>query len=154
MTISHRPASPSDRSFIIDAWVSSYRTSHSAGMISMESFHRVMWPEVERVLDMPGTVTVVAYETSAPADSMTNLYGFVSADFADSLPLVHFVYTKAAYRRGGIARGLMRAIRVDPEKPFRFTCKTAALAELIRHRKLPCAKFDPLTVRYATRRTA
>lgn len=153
MTISHRPASPSDRPFIIDAWVSSYRTSHSAGMISMDSFHRVMWPEVERVLDLPATVTVVAFETSAPADS-PNLYGFICADFVDATPLVHFVYTKAAYRRGGIATGLMKAVNIDPRAPFRFTCKTAALAELIRHRKLPCAKHDPLTVRYSNRRTA
>lgn len=151
MTIAHRPASASDRPFIIDSWVSSYRTSHSAGMISMDSFHRVMWPEVERVLDLPGTLTVVAYETTAP-DSVADLYGFVCADFLDSIPLVHYVYTKGSYRRAGIAAGLMKAINIDPRAPFRFTCKTAAAAELLRHRKIPCAKHDPLTIRYANRR--
>ncbi len=156
MTLAFRPAADHDQTFIVDAWVSSYRTAHAAGMISMATWRAVMWPEVERVLRLPNTRTFVAYETDE-TDHVADLYGFISVDTAAPPPIVWYVYTKEAYRRGGngrlwdghgLARKLFAAAGVDPTSPFVYGCKTSVVAELSRLRKIPSAKWDPVSTRF------
>jgi GNAT superfamily N-acetyltransferase len=137
VTVAFRPADRADRSFICDAWVSSYRFAHTAGFISMERWHRVMWQEVEHALDRPTTTTIVAYEPEE-TDRRVDLQGFI-------------VFVKENYRRAGYAAGLLNAIGIDARAPFLYACKTAVVAELARLRKIPCARFDPIAARYPSK---
>jgi GNAT superfamily N-acetyltransferase len=152
VTVAFRPAELSDRRFIVGAWMMSFRTSHSAGLIAMDDWVGVMRPQIEKLLEREGTTTVVAYDPDEPA-GLTDLQGFIAADVTPgSLPLVLYVYVKEPYRRWGYARGLFRAIGVDPERPFLYACKTAVVAELARLRKIPSARWDPLAARYPNKR--
>lgn len=159
--ISHRPAQPEDRTFVIDSWISSYRTSYAAGLIDMEHYHSVMWAQAERYIDRPDVRTIVAVEKKDPKF----IYGFICADTTPQLErlnngsvriwpaLVYYVFVKAASRRGkqlglpvGVARGLFDAIGIDPRGPFLYACRTPIVSTL--GARIPQAKFNPLPARF------
>lgn len=138
MTIAIRTAIPGDRVFLIDSWLTSYRTSHTAGLVPVADFHRVHWPVVESLLSRPDLRVLVAYETEAER-GVADLYGFLAFE-PGPRPLVLYVYVKEAARRGGVARALFDAASIDPLKPFDYACKTGVVAQLIADKKLPYAK--------------
>ena len=143
--IAFRLAAAHDRQFIISGWSSSFRTSHSAGMIHMDDWADVMHRQIVRVLDRPSVVTLVAYDTEE-TDRIADLAGFIAFDNGRTVPVVYYVYVPQTKRRLGIARSLFRRARIDPTKPFAFACKTAIVSQL--KAKIPCAKWTPLTARF------
>lgn len=158
--IAHRPATAADRTFVADAWVSSYRTSYAAGLLDMASYHSIMWAQVERYIDRPDVRTVVACESKDPSF----LYGFICADPTPQVEIldggrqkswpamVLYVFVKAGYRRSGIARGLFDAVGVDPSRPFLYACKTPIVGRVAT--KIPLAKWNPLVARFEKGRNA
>jgi GNAT superfamily N-acetyltransferase len=158
--IAHRPATAADRTFVCSSWVDSYRTSYAAGILDMQAWHSIMWPQVERYLDRPTVRTVVAVERKDP----TFLYGFICADLSPQVEhldagrtkswpaMLLYVYVKAPYRRDGIARGLFEHIGLDPRSPFLYACKTPIAGRLAP--KIPLAKWNPLVARFQKERAA
>lgn len=144
MTISYRLATSSDadRQFIVSAWSSSFKASHSAGMIYTDDWPEVMHKQIKRVLDRPDTRVMLAYENTEP----DFFYGFIAGDTSAPVPSVWYCYVKAPYRNMGYARGLFAALGVDPSKPFTYACKTAIVSKL--SPKIPLAKWNPLAVRF------
>ena len=145
MTLAHRPADAGDRRFIVSAWVSSFRDADAAGFIAVDDWHAVMVPQVERALTRPDVVATVAYEATDP-DRGADLYGFIVADVAEHPALVYYVYTKQAYRRSGVARGMFAAVGIDPALPFHFVCSTPWCSTL--ERKIPMARWMPRLGRF------
>ncbi len=160
MTVSIRPATAEDRTFVISSWLDSQRTSYSAGLIAMEDWYKVQWPQYEKIIDRTDMRTLVAYEKRDP----TFLYGFIVADPTEQRveekdgavrwwpALVVYVFVKQNYRRTGIARRLFDAVEIDPEKPFLYASNTQQASRLAS--KVPLAKFHPLAVRFPKERKA
>lgn len=150
MTLYRDADSDSDRDFVIATWSSSYKAAHAAGIIASEDWPTVMHATLRKLLDRPGSRAIVAYE---PPDF---LYGFIAGNTSGPLPVVHYVYVKEPYRsslrgdgtRSGPrhARGLFRALGVDPEAPFLYTCRTQIVTRL--GHKIRNAKFAPAAARY------
>lgn len=148
----YRDATPSDRVFVTATWSSSYKSAHAAGMIPSEDYPAVMHAAIGKLLARPGARAIVAYE---PPDF---LYGFIAGDTSGATPVVWYVYVKGPYRSerraGGArsgprhARGLFRALGVDPARPFLYACSTPVVAELRQANKIPRGKFVPATARY------
>lgn len=148
----YRNATASDRDLVISTWSRSYKDAHAAGMIASEDWPTIMHAQIGKLLDRPTSRTIVAYE---PPDF---LYGFISGDLSGPLPMIWYVYVKGPYRsawqtgtpsaRSGPrhARGLFKALGVDPGATFLYACKTAIVPTL--HRKIPNAKFAPAAARY------
>lgn len=156
MSLAYRPAEGRDLPLILDAWLSSFRTSNSAGIIAMKRWKPVMTPELLDILARRGVEAWVAYHPEA--DMGSDLYGFLIAEkdvsemtprglVKTDQPLVHYVYVRLPYRRNGVARGLFRAAGVDPSKPFLYTFKTPTVANL--SKKIPCASWRPLIARFS-----
>jgi uncharacterized membrane protein YhdT len=143
--ISHRPAMSIDRNFIAKSWIASYRDSNTAGMISVDAWFEVMTPQVVQRMSWPGVQTVVAYEDTNP-DHASNAYGFIVADTSDSPPLLYYLFVKTAYRRSGIARGLLAAIGLGPKSRFNYVCSTPIMSVL--QQKIPLSKWTPLLGRF------
>lgn len=159
--LEYRLANEADRKFLVGSWVDSYRTSHAAGMISMDDWDAVMAPQVKKVLARDGVLVHVAY---APAELEGNdLYGWVAVErdyhiptarkvsgrrvLADAhSPLVHYVFVKQPYRRMGIARGLLRAAGVSTDDEFLYSCRTAVIGKLAS--QIPKARWAPLVARH------
>ena len=154
--IAFRPANladESERRFIIDSWVSTYRDSYSAGIIHVRDWYAVMVPQVERILAEPDVTTTVAYLPDGPEGA--DLVGFVVADVKDAVPLVYYICVKLHYRRGsrigivpGIGRQLLDAIGVDVARPFNYVCETLLVIKLRHLNKIPYAKWKPLLGRF------
>lgn len=147
--IAVRPFAERDRAFVVSTWVNSLRNSDHAGMIAHESWHPVMRPQVNRLLDSADVRTLVAHETEDP-DPVADLYGFLTAGERDphvGVPVVFYCYVRQPVRRMGIARRLFAAAGIDPASPFHFACRTSAVGELYAARKIPCAKFTPMLAR-------
>jgi hypothetical protein len=142
MKIGYRPGVLEDRKFIIPMWSSSYKKSHSAGIIQAEDWPTIMHPQIEKALDRVDARTVVAFDKDDP----DFVYGFIAGDTSDVTPVLFYVYVKEAYRRSGIARGLFAAFGVDPSKRFVYVCKTGIVATL--SSKIPYARFNNNEVRY------
>ena len=143
----------SERKFIVDSWVSSYRDSYSAGIIHVRDWYAVMIPQVDRILSQPDVTTTVAYLPDGPEG--TNLIDFMVADVVDTTPLVYYVFVKQHYRRGrqlgfdpGIGRQLLNAIGVDASQPFNYVCETLLVIKLRHMGKIMFAKWKPLLGRF------
>jgi hypothetical protein len=137
-----KPADSDGCSPVVAMWSASYKKSHYAGMIWHEDWAAVMHPQISRVLNRPNIRTVIAYD----ADDKDFIYGFISADTTESVPVVYYVYVKEPYRKQGIARRLFKAIGVDPTRRFVYTSKTGIVAELAH--KIPSARFNNNEARY------
>lgn len=143
MRLSFRPAAgpgSEDRAFIVATWSSSYKKSHSAGIIDTDSWAAVMHPQFERILNLPDARAVIACDKADPA----YLCGWIAGDTSEAVPVIYFVYVKEPYRRAGIARGLFSAFGVDPTKYFVHVC--SAPSSFRRH--VAHARFNPNEVRY------
>lgn len=146
----YRDATPTDRIFVTATWSSSYKNAHAAGMIPSEDYPEVMHRAIGKLLARPGARAIVAYE---PPDF---LYGFIAGDVSGPTPVVWYVYVKGPYRSearpGGSrvgprhARGLFRALGVDPARQFLYACRTSVVSRVTH--KIPNAKFVPAAARY------
>lgn len=156
--LAYREAGPEDLPFIISSWLESFRTSRSAGLISMDSWRQVMEPQIRAILAREDCRAWVAYHPGED-DHRADLYGWIATAsnylqqskgggmIPGQLPLVIYVYTKAPYRQMGIARGLFKAAGITG--PFNYACHTASLAKIIRKGKLPTGcEWQHMAVRF------
>lgn len=142
--LAYRSATESDRAFVVDSLVSSFRTAHAAGLIAMDDWRDVMERQVVKLLERPGVVVTVACRPGEE-DTGADVYGWIAVEQGEP-PLVLYCYVKQPYRRLGMARGLFRAAGVDPAQPFEFAAKTAVVSKLLG--KIPRAKWHPLRARF------
>ena len=134
--------------FVVDAWCRSYQPSDTAGIIGGERWFAVMIPELERIIDRHESRTLLAVSPDADP-GIADVHGFMVHEVGSSVPIVHFVYVKEAYRRCGIARALFAAAGIDPTRTFVYTATTAMLSTLRREpHRLPFARWDVTPARY------
>lgn len=161
MTVAFRSAEgKADRAFIVGTWSDSYKSSHYAGMLWTDDYAPTMHVQIERVLDRPETVAIVACDR----DDSSFLFGHIVGEVEPGeTPIVHYTYVKAPYRRTGIARGLLTELGIAPFSYFVYTCNTGIASDLkngvIRDKngdivgrcpsKIPRSRFDPNGIRYS-----
>lgn len=137
MTTALRAMSPDDRAFVVSGWSSSLRLSRDVPLIPMSRWAAIMHPVIEYALDRPAAHTFVAHGSV--------LQGFICAEPR----YVLYLYVAQPFRRQGIARALFEAAGIDPSEPFGYACRTRASWELLaKHRKAPCAVYDPFRARF------
>lgn len=152
---------PDDRSFVVESWISSYR--HRPALVGFHDWHGVMTLAVGRIIALPGVKVIMATDADAEP-GIADLLGWMayepravtrayndetrrweyrrvpSADRtpADE-PLCWYVYTKATYRKNGVARRLFRHAGIDPRGRFHYVCDTNAVDALRSAGKIPRA---------------
>jgi GNAT superfamily N-acetyltransferase len=160
--LAYRPAVAADRAFIVDSWVESFRHAHAAGQIPMPHYQDVYRAAANWFLDQPGCEATVAdmggmlagwVAVQHDARLMEHVRKRVDGElkWVDELapagcPLVLYVYTKDAFRRHGIARGLFAAARIDLTGRFLYAAKNAT-SDRLRH-LAPMARWEPLAARF------
>lgn len=137
-------AYPDDRQFVVSSWSSSFKKSHTAGMIRTEDWAGIMHDQIGKVLALPGARALVAFERADP----NYLYGWIAGDTTEPTPIVYYVYVKEPFRRAGIAAALFAAFGVDPARSFTHACSTAVVLQMRKLGKIPGGRFNPLEVRY------
>lgn len=184
--VEYRRAAPEDLDFVVSSWTSSYKSAHAAGILSITpldvpcarcsepqpyDFTAVMGHTIRHLLRRPGLEVWVAANPRAKAPY--NLHGYLVCERDANVPsyrypdfklviersphpLVHYVFVKQTYRGNGFARALLGAAGIDPTRPFLYSCKTPAVAQLegvvkgtVRNpNKIPQARWSPLCVRF------
>jgi hypothetical protein len=144
-SIAYRLAVESDLPFIYGGWLASFRTSHGAGVVPMSMYGAVYTEAINQILRRPAADVVIAHW---PGETVGDLVGFLCAEKAPHLPVVHYCYVDKASRKAGVARGLFKAAGIDPSKPFLFTFRTGVVSRL--RDKIPSSHFDPLQARFDT----
>lgn len=145
MTIAYRLATKPDLPFVMGGWLSTFRTAHAAGLISMERYESIYTEEIFRLMRRPKCDVVVAFFPEE-TDHVADLAGFLCAERLKAGPVVHYVYTAPNYRKEGIARGMFAAAEIDPGGVFTYTFKTGVVTDL--RRKMPRATYNPLCARF------
>lgn len=162
--LKYRVADGPDFRFVLESWLDSYKLAHAAGLVAVEEWNAVMRPQLQRILSRPGCRTYVAYNP-AETESGSDLYGWAAVErgfqvpvrnringlWQTSLetsedPLIHYVFTKQAYRKLGIAKGLLKAAGVNLGEPFFYSCKTPVVSRL--EQNLAQGKWNPLLARF------
>ncbi len=182
-----RAATGGDMAFVLDSWLKSYRTSHTAGLIAMDSWADVMRPQLLRLMSLPDVTTRVAYHPGEES-GRHDIYGWICAgkapvttlarhqarylarlipaplrpdrregperlaevareELGDAIPVVHYAFTKVAFRKHGVFKALARASGIDLSGPLLFSCRTSAASDVAQ--RLPSARFDPLVARFS-----
>lgn len=90
--------------FVLDAWCKSYRESPWAGTVANDKYHEVQrWTINSLIARGAGILLAVPLDPAMPR----RVVGFVSYEKPN---LMHYVYVKKAYRRKGVAAGLIAAV--------------------------------------------
>jgi GNAT superfamily N-acetyltransferase len=162
-----------DLDFVLKSWRESYRMSHMAGPIPMTMYRDVYDAVLRQLLQRPDVEVRIAHARGQrPPD---DIFGWIAVErdawtrerlFNHELgewgdvdvqlkqPVVHYLYVKHAFRDQGVARALLAAAGVDPERPWVHTFSTAVVAKMrTRHRdgrqRLNWAgAFDPRLCRF------
>lgn len=113
----------SDIKFIRDSWLASYRTSPWSGAIPNNLFTEVMGQALDQLF-MRGMRVLVIRNPANP--ELLIGWGAYEVNSRGELT-IHYLYTKAPYRKHGAARALLAAIqsRAGAERYF-YTFKTPA----------------------------
>ena len=139
-------AKPSDHRFVRSSFLAGYRSSHAAGLISMDDWNDVMGAQWDKILTRPGIRVYVAYHPGE-TDDQYDLYGFLVVDTRyQECPYVVYINVKHKYRRFGVATGLLKFASIDPTKEFHYAAKTGVVSKL--RNQIPLAKWKPLAIRF------
>ena len=164
MSVRYEVATLADMRLVESAWLRSFRTSKTAGMIAMEDWGEVMIPQIRKVISRPGVTTLVARDSEG-ADGLTDIIGFVCFESEyetpgrkwqaggwvqtmepAEVPLVHYIFVKQSFRRFGIARKLMAQAGVKAGDKFNYTCRTPVVSRIPGINR--DANWSPLIARY------
>jgi hypothetical protein len=96
-----------DRSFLINAWLKSFRDSPIGKTLTDDVYYKSFSQSVIAILDAPTTITTLATLKEEPSV----ILGFIVADKSQPLTVVHYAYTKWAYRKSGIAQHLFQSLK-------------------------------------------
>lgn len=150
-SLAYRRAEDRDRPLIFDSWLSSFADAHAAGLIPMHMYRRVYHEAIAWIMARPGAETWVAYHPGEH-DTTADLYGWICIERGHAAPVIHYAFVKQAFRRMGIARGLLAATDIDPTAPLLFTFKTGIVTDSREGpallAKLPRAKWAPMVARF------
>lgn len=116
MTVSIRAAVPEDNNFIYSTVLKSYRFSNPIARATDDdtyySQHSYCW---NRLISDPSTRVMVA----CMEDDPDLIIGFLIAEPKD-LPILHYVYVKAAFRGHRVATDLCASVNINPRERYTY----------------------------------
>ena len=140
-----RPWRPTDRPFVADTWLASFKQSHWKGLIRDSSYREVYGSIVDEILDSPGVRVVV----DCNPDDEDQIFGWACVRDSKPLPTLHYLYVKHPYRdtkqgkeQPRIALKLLKHLAMDSGQAFRFTFRTPQW-DALRTRWRLNAKYAP-----------
>lgn len=152
MALCYRLAEPEDLCFVLESFLDSFKSSHAAGLISMDDWRGVMFPQLSKLLSRPTVEIWVAYNPEARS-TQANIYGWLAHEKGWELPYVIYCYVKLGYRKKGLARRLFKKAGIEPAAPFEYAAKTSMLTRKRLRAAIPMASWKPLRIRRNTPET-
>lgn len=133
--VSVRAAVDGDTNMVLKSWLLTLRNnSHLSWFVSNPDFFAGEQRILKRLLAR--SRVLIAH----PPDDAELIAGFIVVEPPE---LVHFLYVKAALRRQGVGRALLKAADLDPERGFVATAATYDLTKGWMHNRWPAIRFNP-----------
>lgn len=122
MSVSYRQSKESDMNFIYATFLKSYRFSNPIARAQPKwDYYRNGSNELRKLFSSDGKAIVACDESDEDL-----IIGFLIYKAG----IIYYAYTKAAFRGGGIARGMLKAAELSAEATYRFTHFTADVLRL------------------------
>ena len=110
LPIAIRPAEPQDAGFIYSSWIQAYESQNKdQPKLAVHKMHR---PVVSRL--MAQAITMVA----TVEKDRDHLLAWLCAERTSKFLIIHFCYTKEAFKRLGIAKALLKLFGYKPGEPI------------------------------------
>lgn len=127
-----RPYQPSDKSFIYSSILSSHFNNNKVCKLfqnwSDYRIHKIAW--LDRLGDLegatPGATVLLAVSERDPV----RIYSYCLYEHLGEATVVHYIYTKQAFRHLGLAHTLLRGIGLNPHESILTTHWTDASIHL------------------------
>jgi hypothetical protein len=110
-----RKGAEGDHPFIYNSWLRSFRDSWFAKMINSTTYYTEHHKVIERLLQ---TCEVFV---ACNNDDVSDIYGYIVAEFVGPIFVLHFAYTKHTYRCLGIGKLLLNQFNFDPSTACVYT---------------------------------
>lgn len=104
-----RMATTADLPFVFDSWLRSQWDADAKRKMLPDVFFPQQRGRIERILKR--SMVVIAFSTAAPEEAL----GYVCFERIVGIPVVHWVYTKQALRRLGVARFLVQVAQGEAD---------------------------------------
>jgi hypothetical protein len=113
-----RDAKPEDLNFLLNSWLKSFKSSKWAGSISDKAY----WPAYQETLSelLQRSQVRVAH----PTTDEDQILAYIVSEELSGRTVVHYLYTKAVFRRMGLAKALLADVLNT--NTFTYTFRTAA----------------------------
>ena len=103
-----RQANAQDVPFIFSSWLKSYHNSNFALSIPSTMYFKEQHKLIEQIITRSTVLVAVNPE------DQSQIYGWICADTAGAVPIIHYLYVKHPYRKFGLGRMLVDLISTEP----------------------------------------
>lgn len=103
-----RPMQPSDVSLVMESWLGTWKTARAAGCIPNNLFDQVQTALIDQLLVRGMHIDVIT-----PSNRPSQVMGWIAYEPDPKSPgksIIHYVFTKAPFRRRGIAATLIARV--------------------------------------------
>lgn len=139
-TLQFTPMLEAERPFIYKSWLKGYRRAPRVVDMTPDAYFAFQHRQIEKILDTDAQVLM-----ARGLDDPDWLCGFLCSDVVDSHYIVHWCFTKVAYRGMGVLKSLLNTDLqrrgIDPTQP--------SFSGIYTHQRAPFSEvFDRLQFRY------
>jgi len=135
--VEFRPIIPADIAYIKSTFLRSHRNSAFTKLIPNKEYFDFFSPLFDSILEEDNIIAALAVN---PEDS-NHIYGWCAWEKIGPIQVLHYTYTKVAYRNFGIALQLLDATGFNVEQPFFYTFASGASSKL--RKKFKQAVYNP-----------
>lgn len=96
-----RPGTKDDLPFVIDSWMSSFRSSSFAGDVDAKTYYKHQRQRVISALTAEGSKLLILHAEGSPE----TIIGWV----CHNGPVLHYLYVKGSFRKMGLAEVLVNS---------------------------------------------
>lgn len=133
---------PEDIAYIKSTFLKSFRNSPFTNHIPNKAYFSFYSPLFDSLLSGGSSSSSSSVVVLAVSPEDTNhIYAWAVWEVLGSVPVLHYTYTKLAYRKFGIASSLLRGTGFNLDLPFFYTHYSRDAEQL--RRKYPHAVHNP-----------
>lgn len=132
--IALREGTKEDLPFIMNSLLKSYKESPFGKTLSNTIYYKRHHKLITKILSNSAVLVLCA------DDNPQLIHSYIIYEYFDDLPVIHYIFTKYAYRHLGLARILLDRV-ADPAKVLLYTHRTRGSDKIIEH--YPKSIYDP-----------
>lgn len=120
-----RSLMPDELPSVLEAWAGTFRSSRYAGCIPNDKFYAVTYDAITQLINRGMQITALVLSSRPEQVLAWVAHEQDTKDLTNPQPIVHYLFTKAAFRKRGLSRLLMDHIGAVKGSRFIYTFCTS-----------------------------